>query len=404
MIKKIWRLIYLVFGFIVYWLCSIVPVKRNLWIFGSWEGTSYSDNTKFFFEYINKKKHTIKPVWLSKNKNTIKYIKNLSYKAYHTNSLAGIYYASRAEFAFSTSFIQNVMNPLYISKKTKLVNLWHGTPLKVLGDDHNRNTETGKLKKAKHGRIFILKSKLWKILFPFIERKDDYFMSPSPEAMKRLSSAFPGHNKTIHFSCPYPRNEVFLKNNRESSSARKVIYMPTWRSYKGNSIDLFSEYGFDPVSINNFLNKNNITLDLKLHKYSKIDPYIRSEIEKSDKISILEIEDIYNVINQYDLLITDFSSIYFDFLYTQRPIIFAPFDLEEYIENDHKLYYPYDSVTPGPKARNWSEIISLLEKFIINPELHSSERKEIHNTFNPVQSGSFNETLYTKIMEMRLEK
>lgn len=400
MIKRIKRLTYLFKGAIIYTLCAIVPKKRNLWIFGSWFGTSYSDNTRYFFEYIANEKREIDAVWLTKSKTTLEKVRSLGYKAYLLNSPMGIWSSARSKYAFTTSFLQNVLNPIYISKRTKVFNLWHGTPLKVLGKDHNRNTESGKVKDDE-GKKYKLKRKIFRVILPFVERSDDFFLTPSNTALKTLSSAFPGDGITKHFIAPYPRNMEFKK---ESTSKNKIIYMPTWRAYLGSSIDLFSDYGFDVDKISKVLEENNLELHLKLHKYSRIDERVKSSIESSKVIKLIDCGDIYEIINDYDILITDYSSIYFDYLYRDKPIIFTPFDLEDYLKNDHKMYYPYNEVTPGPKAYNWDEVTRAIVDFVDNPNLYKEDRERIHSRFNPIQAGDFNEHLFNKVMELTNER
>lgn len=404
MLNKIRRLGYLVWGFIVYRICAVIPPKKNLWIFGSWEGTAYSDNTKFFYEYINREQKNIKAIWLSKDNQTIKKIRDLNFKAYYTNSPLGIWYSARAEYAFTTSFIQNVLNSFTVTKSTKLVNLWHGTPLKVLGKDHDRITTTGEVKKKKQGPITTLKNRLWPALFPFVERPDDYFLTPSPEAYKTLKSAFPGGGHTKHFICPYPRNDAFKNSNNQSKEVKKIIYMPTWRQFKGKPIDLFTYYNFDVIKIDEYLNNNDMKLYLKLHKYSRMSTNIKAAIEESKNIIHLDTCDIYDTINEYDLLITDYSSIYFDYLYTNNPIIFAPFDIDNYLSTDHRFYYDYETVTPGPKAYNWDEVIKYIDEFKKDRYLYSKEREENQKRFNPFNEGPFSEKLYTMITEGKLEE
>jgi CDP-glycerol glycerophosphotransferase len=67
--------------------------------------------------------------------------------------------------------------------------------------------------------------------------------------------------------------------------------------------------------------------------------------------------DIYETINRYDCLITDYSSIYFDFLLTNKPIVFSAFDLEVYKKNERQLYFDFDEVTLNPNCLNWTEVI-----------------------------------------------
>ena len=82
------------------------------------------------------------------------------------------------------------------------------------------------------------------------------------------------------------------------------------------------------------------------------------------------------------MMITDYSSVHFDFLLTKKPIIFAPFDKEKYLMDDREFYFDYDEVAPGPQAGNWTEILENIEKFIQNPKLYEGERLRVLKRFN----------------------
>jgi CDP-glycerol glycerophosphotransferase (TagB/SpsB family) len=111
-------------------------------------------------------------------------------------------------------------------------------------------------------------------------------------------------------------------------------------------------------------------------------------------------QDIYTIINQFDILITDYSSIYFDFLLADKPIIFAPFDYEEYITKDRELYYNYNEVTPGPKCRNWDEVLDWIVKFKENPKLFKEEREKIKKMFHKYQDGKNCERVFNEILNL----
>ena len=109
-------------------------------------------------------------------------------------------------------------------------------------------------------------------------------------------------------------------------------------------------------------------------------------------------QDIYSVINNFDLLITDYSSIYFDYLLSDNPIIFAPFDYDHFIGNQREFYYDYDEVTPGPKCKNWDEVLEWIVKFKDNSMLYSAERKNIKDKFHKYQDGNSCKRVYEKIL------
>ncbi|KJG60435.1 hypothetical protein UA42_15725 [Photobacterium kishitanii] len=94
-----------------------------------------------------------------------------------------------------------------------------------------------------------------------------------------------------------------------------------------------------------------------------------------------------DVINQFDLVITDYSSIYFDFLILNKPVLFLPYDLDEYI-NNVGLNFKFDEVTPGPKPKDQIEFITELDKLLFDSNYYNEERIEVNNYFNQVSSGN----------------
>ena len=92
--------------------------------------------------------------------------------------------------------------------------------------------------------------------------------------------------------------------------------------------------------------------------------------EDYSNIRVLDNEsDMYPLFANVDLLITDYSSIFFDFLLTDKPVLFYPYDKDAYLTQDRSMYDDYDSVTPGHKAYNFEELYSKLEDFFNKPEL-----------------------------------
>ncbi|HCF38358.1 MAG TPA: hypothetical protein DER56_04685, partial [Thermosipho africanus] len=72
--------------------------------------------------------------------------------------------------------------------------------------------------------------------------------------------------------------------------------------------------------------------------------------------------DVYTFLNLLDILMTDYSSIYFDFLLWNRPIIFFPYDLEYYRDEDRGLIFDYEDFTPGPKVYTLDSLHALLSQ------------------------------------------
>ncbi len=122
---------------------------------------------------------------------------------------------------------------------------------------------------------------------------------------------------------------------------------------------------------------------IKMHYYEldKISFNFANEHSHIHLLKNQETNDINRILHHIDVLITDYSSVFYDFLVLNRPILFAPFDLDEYQQIDRELYEDYTSATPGPICQNWKEIQIQLEKYFYEGDTYQNERKEIFNHF-----------------------
>jgi CDP-glycerol glycerophosphotransferase len=341
-----------------YLITKFIPKKDNLWIFGGWFGNRYSDNPKAFFECINNEQKHIEAVWICKDKQVIAHIRSLGLTAFHEKSVAGLWCQLRAKFAFVCQSLHDDIYAPCIGKKTIVVNLWHGLPLKkimydVFGDKVvNKN----------------LVGKFFDKLSPYDKIRNDYLLATSEETQNMLSKAFrlPKERTLI---TGFPRNDIFLKPpststltpaSKPTDTIYKCIYMPTFRRGIGSECDLFSQYGFDFQKMEEVFIENNIQLTLRMHPVNSPPKKLIESLKKSQVIMLDDGQDIYDTIANYDCLITDYSSIYFDFVLSDKPIVFAPFDLEKYKEKERALYFDFSEVTLTPYCMNWPEIISRL--------------------------------------------
>jgi CDP-glycerol glycerophosphotransferase len=349
--KKIKLIFTLLINIIFYTLGNIIPKDKSVWVFSAWFGQKYNDNPKAFFEYVNKHhKQNIKAVWISKNIDVIKEVRQLGYIVYHEKSLSGIWHQLRAsKVIICQSLHDDVFSPC-IGGKTKVIQLWHGIPLKkIMFDAFSEKTE----QKNIFGRLV-------DSLSPYNEHRNDIVISTSTLTQTTLAQAFRVEKEQV-LTCGFPRNDVFFEEiNKTENSPFKCIYMPTFRGGIASECDLFERYGFDFKTIESQLIKHNIELTLRMHPVNKPPVQVVEAIKNSSVIKLDAGDDIYDSINQYDCLITDYSSIYFDFLLSNKPIVFAPFDLDEYKARERSLYFEFEDVTLKPYCYSWNEIVERL--------------------------------------------
>lgn len=181
------KLLFKLFGnLFIYVIAKVIPKKNNLWVFGAWFGTKYSDNPKAFFEYINSQQKQIDAIWISKDKVVIQQVRDLGYKAYYHTSLFGCWCQLRAQFSFVCQALQDDLFAPCISNKTKVVNLWHGLPLKKIMYDVFGDRD---IQKNLVGRFF-------DVLSPYEKRRNDFIIATSLFTQELLANAFRLEKKT----------------------------------------------------------------------------------------------------------------------------------------------------------------------------------------------------------------
>lgn len=284
----------------------------------------------------------------------------------------------KAKYIFTDSGIR----PKYVKREGQVfINTWHGTPLKVMG----------KYNIAEEHR-------LGNVQHPLLS--SDYLLYPNEYMMDKMLDSYmiekiyPG--KILLEG--YPRNSAFfnepveLKNALNLNDKEIFIYMPTFRGIlmdrdnEGQKNDV--EYYLSEIDAN--LNDNQI-LFAKLHVLNE------SEIDFSKFTHIKSFPEgyeIYDIVNLADVLITDYSSVFFDFANTRRKIILFNYDEEDYLSY-RGFYFPLSDL-PFPKVKTIDDLIdelnspknyddtSFLEKFCTydNPNAVKNICKHIFSNEN----------------------
>ncbi|MGJ8455173.1 CDP-glycerol glycerophosphotransferase family protein [Pseudothermotoga sp. U03pept] len=263
-----------------------------------------------------------------------------------------------------------------LRRKTIHIELWHGFPTKKAGLMDKR-----------------------------VERysyKPDVFCSYSDFGTV-LRNACLGLAVSSYIITGAPRNDYLLTEDGRKNleklfgvdlrTKRIVIFAPTFRfGYKdfveGNkSYDNFFGFKeFDLQEFLRFLEENDIVFFLKLHPLEErlfLDHFKRFE---SECVKIVESEvlkrertDFYKVLNGADLLITDYSSIYFDWLLLDRPIVFTPVDFKEYKDTRGGWLLDYDLWTAGPKCVDQESLQREVKKSLEEPDYYRKERQFVLN-------------------------
>ncbi|NUU95866.1 hypothetical protein XO10_06190 [Marinitoga sp. 1135] len=302
----------------------------------------------------------------------------------------------------SSSKIVVVSHGLPFKKKKNqiFIQLWHGIPLKAMGLlDKSANLKEKKL---------VIKS----------INQYDYIISSSDTYSTLLNSTV-GSYKSKYLNLGFPRIDFLFKKGRlneivDFDGKKVVFYIPTYRKGYLDKIEGIERYnnifGFEDFSLeifDNFLKDNNILFIAKLHPFeeayykkiykdfnSKNFIFLNQDILKEKKI------DLYEILPDSDLLITDYSSIYFDYLILNKPVIFINNDIKTYYEKRGFLLYPYDFWTPGLKVSNFNSMLDSIHKILSGNDDYSTNRKMIRDIFFYYQDPNSSERISNFIIDL----
>ncbi len=139
---------------------------------------------------------------------------------------------------------------------------------------------------------------------------------------------------------------------------KTIFFMPTFRDTGGGP---FENGAIDMMRMSEFCKKNNLMFVCKFHPYLTL-----GNVTLPDNIRLVDSKsDAYPLLPLCDLLLTDYSSVYFDFLLVDNPMVFYPYDLKEYISKNRELLFDYDSMTPGKKVMTEDELYTAFEDIML---------------------------------------
>jgi CDP-glycerol glycerophosphotransferase (TagB/SpsB family) len=208
-----------------------------------------------------------------------------------------------------------------------------------------------------------------------------------------------------------PRNDFLFRSDgrriftqvtgRSLSSRRLIAYLPTFRTTAfgqvngGENSALFDFPDFDLDALIRFLDSNGLTMLVKMHPYEVLGAAAMQRMAESEAFCLVTDDllaaaqvDFYEMLNAVDLLITDYSSIYFDYLILDRAIIFTPTDQTQYAENRGFLMEPYDFWAPGPKCLTQRSFLETIDSVLANPGHHAAERDRVAGIVHHYRDGA----------------
>ncbi len=316
-------------------LLRLLPVQDDVLVFESGLGTQFADSPRYLYEELVRRGDTRRKVWVYKGPHRFtdphtEVIERLSPAYYRIMSRAGMWTLNQSA-------------PFYLRRHrdATYVQTWHGTPLKRMQHDIEEV----------HGRTD-----------DYLDRVEaataqwTHLLSPSGYATEAFRSAFRYKGPVVEEG--YPRNDPLLTPGAAarglqvraqlgvSAAAPVILYAPTFRDDQAVGRGKFSfELPFDLDELVGQLPEGAVLL-LRMHVLVAdaidIPEHLRDRVIDVSRYS--EIQELYLA---SDVLVTDYSSVFFDAALLRKPIVFHAYDLENYRDSLRGFYLDYERDLPG---------------------------------------------------------
>lgn len=337
-----------------------IGLKNDAFFFVSMNGSNYGDNMKSISDYIAKLYPTAKIIWAF----SPSFIKQTqcNHKSVIINSFSFYFYLHTSKYIFNNVGFNYTQ--FWKRKGQIVVNTWHGTALKRIGKDVYANKN------------------MWSKLFGYLHTRYnagliDVFVSGSRFMTNIYHEKLLIKKKIYEFGTP--RNDIFFQGKKDiinnvkkkfgiSEHQKIILYAPTFRS--NNSVDY---YNLDLNKMKNALTtktNDDYRVMVRLHpkfigKESFFSPLLSQNV-----INASLFPNMQELLCAVDVLITDYSSSIFDFMYTKKPIFLYIPDWDVY---DRGFYFRKEEL-PFTMIENNSEIDDVVMKFQYGDYVREVER------------------------------
>ncbi|MFT4165535.1 MAG: CDP-glycerol glycerophosphotransferase family protein [Microlunatus sp.] len=281
--------------------------------------------------------------------------------------------------------VSNHHFPFYFRKGPEqiYVQTWHGTPLKRIANDIKAPRQS-----LRYLALMKREAASW-----------DYLLAQNDFAAARLPAAFGYDGPVINEG--YPRNDALINADAAARNAVRqglglrdelaILYAPTWRdSTTGRP------------SLVNHLDSNLIARQVKsrarvLYRGHANQRHGTQPPPAPSLINVTTYPDVNDLILAADVLVTDYSSIMFDFCVTGKPMIFLVPDLEVYRDQTRGFYLDLELIAPGPLCRTTAEVIGQLSDLAMLSAEHAARYETFRQRFAPKDDGAASQRVVDRV-------
>jgi CDP-glycerol glycerophosphotransferase len=355
-------------------------VDENTVIFESFGGKNYSDSPKYIYEYMQNHFPQLNYIWVFNNPK-----KNIIMgNAKKVKKGSAAYYEAYSKAKF---WVTNARLPQYLNKKDnqEYIQTWHGTPLKRLGNDMKVVRMPGTTT-ARYKKNFYNETTRW-----------DHLVSPNRYSTEIFKSAFWMNEERV-WEIGYPRNDVLVNRSNDEDfknrlrkdlnipEGKKIImYAPTWRD---DEFIKAGKYLFDlRINLENLQKELGDEYVILLRMHYLISNALDLKGYEDFAVDVSNYNDISELYLITDALVTDYSSVMFDFGILKRPQFFFAYDIEKYDKGLRGFYMDYMNDLPGEIFTDEFKLAKELKNLDKHKEQYKDKIEQFYEKFCSLETG-----------------
>lgn len=345
----------------IYPLSKLIPREAGLWAFGA-PGGRFEGNAKYLFLWATHHYDGARCIWISDNPVLVRKLRSRGYAAHRRWSLAGIRTAARARTYFVNDNGSDVNFAL--SGGAEVFNLWHGVGLKNVNRGARVGFNADLLRRGRNPFFYIRNMRRferphWILATSRVTATRFFARCFAVPSSRAPALGYPRLDPTIDRSL----RELALSFDgygQFDAAARRfskiILYAPTVRT---SDASLLAEALPDLDALSAALSRQDAMLLLKLHPRSMPQ---RSSVPLPENIELLSEDlDVYPVLDRIDALITDYSSLFFDYIFFRSSgVVLYTFDFDTYVTRDRDLAWDYAKVTVGARADDFASLCRII--------------------------------------------
>ena len=344
----------------------IIPKKnKRIVLYSNW---GFRDNLRTLYQYLvdNGYQEEYEIICASNDFYHLEKEKDVKYVSIYR----GLYYFLTSKYFFY-SFGKYPIKP---APNQMVVNLWHGMPLKKIG-----NLEVG----------------MEEIDYNFFTK----LVSSSALFTPIMKAAFKAEDNQILLVGNIRNDELFKKEKEKN-----IIWMPTYRNsnnYHDSQEALIFSLGEEDFSkIQQILSKHDYQLYIKLHPLEESRLHVQMNHSNihllTEEIISEQYDTLYTFLGTTSALITDYSSVFLDYYLLNRPVAFTINDYEEYKDKRGFVFEDVKSLMVGSVIRDSHDLLEFLESVMKSEDSYIEERTKVNDKVNAIQKD-FTKTLLNEI-------